>query len=357
MQLGMIGLGRMGANIVRRLMRRGHACVAYDVNAGAVDTLVAEGATGAASLADLVAKLQAPRAIWMMVPAAIVQSTVDALLPHLVAGDILIDGGNSDYRDDLRRSKDLAARNVRYVDVGTSGGVWGLDAGYCMMIGGDADTVAHLEPIFAALAPGVEAAPRTQARDSASGGPAAAASTAEQGYLHCGGSGAGHFVKMVHNGIEYGLMAAYAEGLNILRHANAGASGRAIDAETTPLAEPELYRYDIDVASVAEVWRRGSVVRSWLLDLIADALARDPQLGTFAGHVSDSGEGRWTAKAAIDVSVPAPVLTAALFARFSSRGEDLFANRVLSAMRFEFGGHVEQTEVEQTAGEQPRTKS
>jgi 6-phosphogluconate dehydrogenase len=338
MQLGMVGLGRMGANIVRRLMKHGHECVAYDVNASVVASLANEGAVASASLQDFAQRLSTPRAIWLMVPAAIVQQTLDSLVPHLTAGDIVIDGGNSDYHDDLRRSAHLAAKGIRYLDVGTSGGVWGLQEGYCLMIGGDTDAVRHLDPVFAALAPGVDTAGRTPSRSAAG----AVTGTAEQGYLHCGTSGAGHFVKMIHNGIEYGMMAAYAEGLNILRHANAGADDRPADAETTPLSEPQFYRYDIDVAGVAEVWRRGSVVRSWLLDLVADAMARDPQLAQFSGHVSDSGEGRWTAKAAIDISVPAPVLTAALFSRFSSRGEDLFANRVLSALRFEFGGHVEQ---------------
>jgi 6-phosphogluconate dehydrogenase len=338
MQLGMVGLGRMGANIVRRLIKHGHECVAYDVNAKAVASLADEGAVGSGSLEEFVQRLKAPRAIWIMVPAAIVQQTIDGLLPFLAEGDILIDGGNSDYHDDLRRSAALAAQGIHYVDVGTSGGVWGLKEGYCLMIGGDDASVRFLDPIFAALAPGVDTAKRTPARTAAG----LEVSTAEQGYLHCGTSGAGHFVKMIHNGIEYGMMAAYAEGLNILRHANAGADDRPVDAETTPLAEPQFYRYDIDVAGVAEVWRRGSVVRSWLLDLMADALGRDPRLAQFSGHVSDSGEGRWKAKAAIDVSVPAPVLTAAVFSRFSSRGEDLFANRVLSALRFEFGGHMEQ---------------
>jgi 6-phosphogluconate dehydrogenase len=333
MQLGVIGLGRMGANIVRRLLRAGHGCVAYDVNPGAVDALAREGAVGAPTLDALVSRLTPPRAAWMMVPAAAVDETIAALEPLLSPGDILIDGGNSNYTDDLRRARALAARGVHYVDVGTSGGVWGLDEGFCLMIGGEEAVVRRLDPIFAALAPGVEAAPRTPGRKSAA--------TAERGYLHCGSVGAGHLVKMVHNGIEYGLMAAYAEGFNLLRHANAGAQSRASDAETAPLAQPANYRYDIDVAEVAEVWRRGSVVRSWLLDLIADALARDPDLAAFQGRVSDSGEGRWTIKAAVDVGAPAPVLSAALFARFASRSEDDFANRLLSAMRREFGGHAE----------------
>jgi len=334
MQLGMIGLGRMGSNMVRRLIRAGHECVVFDVAADAVQALAKEQATGAQSLDDLVAKMATPRAIWLMVPAAVVDSTIAQVLPLLGAGDILIDGGNSYYVDDIRRAKELAAKKIRYVDVGTSGGVWGLERGYCMMIGGDGPIVDHLDPIFAALAPGIGSIERTPGRVQAGG-------TAEHGYLHCGPSGAGHFVKMVHNGIEYGLMAAYAEGLGILRSANIGKRLQANDAETTPMRNPEHYQYDLDVAEIAEVWRRGSVVASWLLDLTAAAFAMDPDLGNFAGRVSDSGEGRWTIKAAIDEAVPAPVLTTALYERFSSRGEADFQNRILSAMRFGFGGHHE----------------
>ena len=340
MQLGMIGLGRMGANMCRRLMRAGHVCVVHDVSAEAVARLTGEGAIGAASLADFVGKLERPRAIWLMVPAAFVAETVTAIAGLLEPGDVLIDGGNSHYRDAIRRTEQLAPLGIHYVDVGTSGGVWGLEQGYCLMIGGEKDVVRHLDPIFSALAPGIAAAPRTPGRsDAISGDPA---SSAEQGYLHCGESGAGHFVKMVHNGIEYGMMAAYAEGLNILRHANSGSAARKADAETAPLDDPEAYRYDLDIGEVAEVWRRGSVIRSWLLDLSAQALARDADLSAFQGHVSDSGEGRWTLKAAIDTSVPVPVLSAAVFARFSSRGEAGFADKLLSAMRSEFGGHAEQ---------------
>ncbi len=333
MQIGMIGLGRMGANIVRRLMRAGHRCVVHDLSRGAVEGLAGEGAVGAYAPDELVSKLSPPRAIWIMVPAAAVDATIDALAPHLGPDDIVIDGGNSHHEDDMRRARTLASRGIHYVDIGTSGGVWGLDRGYCLMIGGDEPAVRRLTPIFEALAPGVDAASPTAAR-----GPGG---TADRGYLHCGAAGAGHFVKMVHNGIEYGVMAAFAEGMNLLRHANAGDASRSVDAETAPLAHPENYRYDIDVAEVAELWRRGSVVRSWLLDLIAEALAKDPKLAGFQGVVSDSGEGRWTLKAAVDVSVPAPVLGAALFSRFNSRGEDDFANRLLSAMRNEFGGHAE----------------
>jgi 6-phosphogluconate dehydrogenase len=336
MELGLIGLGRMGANMTRRLMRAGHRCAVYDVFPGAVQTLAGEGANGAASLADLVVQLHAPRVIWLMVPAGVVDSTLAQLVPLLASGDIVIDGGNSYYHDDLRRAAELKARGLHYVDVGTSGGVWGLDRGYCLMIGGEAAVVERLDPIFATLAPGLEGAPRPVGR-------AALAGTAEQGYLHCGPNGAGHFVKMVHNGIEYGMMAAYAEGFNILQHANVGKLGREIDAETTPLRNPEYYQYDINVADVAELWRRGSVIGSWLLDLTALALRKSPDLANFSGHVSDSGEGRWTVTAAIDEAVPAPVLSAALFARFSSRGEDDFAEKLLSALRFEFGGHVEKT--------------
>ena len=334
MELGMIGLGRMGANMTRRLMRAGHSCVVYDVWAASVQALAGEGATGAASLADFVARLHAPRAIWLMVPAGVVDATLADLVPLLAPGDTVIDGGNSYYHDDLRRAAELRARDLHYVDVGTSGGIWGLERGYCLMIGGEAPVVEHLDPIFAALAPGVGAAPRTAGLE-------ALGSTAEQGYLHCGPNGAGHFVKMVHNGIEYGIMAAYAEGFNILQHANVGKQGRANDAETTPLRHPQYYQYDINVADVAELWRRGSVIDSWLLDLTALALRKSPDLANFSGHVSDSGEGRWTVTAAIDEAVPAPVLSAALFARFSSRGEDDFAEKLLSALRFEFGGHVE----------------
>ncbi len=335
MQLGMVGLGRMGANIVRRLMRDGHECVVYDISPAAVQALEADGAVGATSLADLAGKLEQPRAIWIMVPAGeITTKTVDGLAAVLAAEDAIIDGGNSHYYDDLARAAGLRDAGIHYIDVGTSGGVWGLDRGYCLMIGGDTEVVDRLDPIWASVAPGVDAAPRTAGRD---GDPSAA----EQGYLHCGPVGAGHFVKMVHNGIEYGLMAAYAEGLNILKNANVGASKRDADAETAPLEHPEHYMYDIDVAQVAEVWRRGSVVQSWLLDLTAHAMSVDPDLDGFAGRVSDSGEGRWTAIAAIDEGVPAPVLASALFSRFASRDQDLFADRVLSAMRKQFGGHDE----------------
>ena len=334
MQLGMIGLGRMGANMVRRLTQRNHECVVYDVNASAVEALVADRATGTHSMQEFVQKLSQPRAIWLMVPAALVDRVLAELAPLLAPGDIVIDGGNSFYRDDVRRAQELSAREIHYVDVGTSGGVAGLDRGYCLMIGGEKNIVEHLSPIFDALAPGIEAAPRTVGRSGAE-------ITAEHGYLHCGPHGAGHFVKMVHNGIEYGLMAAYAEGLNILRHANAGAQHRSADAETAPMRDGEFYRYDFDLAAITEVWRRGSVVGSWLLDLTAKALNANPRLESFAGRVSDSGEGRWTIAAAIDESVPTPVLSAALYERFSSRGEADFANRVLSAMRQEFGGHVE----------------
>jgi 6-phosphogluconate dehydrogenase len=334
MQLGMIGLGRMGANMVRRLMRAGHECVVYDVGPAAVAALAKEGATGAASLDEFVKKLTRPRAAWMMVPAAVVDQTLAALADRLEPGDTVIDGGNSYYRDDIRRAKALAARGLHYVDVGTSGGVWGLERGFCQMIGGEPDVVTRLDPIFAALAPPREAAPPTPGREKLGG-------TAEHGYLHCGPNGAGHFVKMVHNGIEYGIMAAYAEGLNVLRHANVGKHPAAADAETTPLRDPEDYQYDLDLAGIAEVWRRGSVIASWLLDLTASALVKSPDLSTFAGRVSDSGEGRWTIKAAIDEAVPVPVLSAALYARFSSRGEADFADKLMSAMRYEFGGHVE----------------
>jgi 6-phosphogluconate dehydrogenase len=334
MQLGMIGLGRMGANMVRRLVAGGHDCVVFDRSTQAVTALAAERATGAASVEDFVGKLAAPRAIWLMVPAAAVDAAIATLSPLLRAGDILIDGGNSYYVDDIRRAAELAARGVHYVDVGTSGGVWGLKRGYCLMIGGDADPVARLEPIFATLAPGAGEKAPAPGRTREGG-------TAERGYLHCGKSGAGHFVKMVHNGIEYGLMAAYAEGLGILRAANLGAQMHEIDAETTPLREPEHYRYDFAVDEIAELWRRGSVIESWLLDLTAAALAEDPDLTAFAGRVSDSGEGRWTIKAAIDTAVPAPVLTTALYERFSSRGGADFQGKLLSAMRHAFGGHAE----------------
>ncbi len=334
MQLGMIGLGRMGANMVRRLLGGGHDCVVFDRVAPAVAALEKEKATGATSLAEFVRKLGRPRAVWMMTPAAAVDGTISDLVPLLEKGDVLIDGGNSYYVDDIRRAKALAEKGLHSVDVGPSGGVWGLTRGYCLMIGGEKSVVAHLDPVFRTLAPGRGSLPPTPGRERASG-------TAEEGYLHCGPSGAGHFVKMVHNGIEYGLMAAYAEGMGILRSANVGKSDHAVDAETTPLREPEHYRYDLDLAGIAEVWRRGSVVASWLLDLTAAALAADPGLAGFSGRVSDSGEGRWTIRAAIDEAVPAPVLTTALYERFSSRGEADFANKLLSAMRFQFGGHVE----------------
>ena len=335
MQLGMVGLGRMGANIVRRLMRDGHECVVYDVNPAAISEMEAEGAVGAASPEELVAKLTPPRAAWVMVPAAFATQTVEQLVAHMERDDTVIDGGNSYYRDDVERAAGLAARGIHHVDVGTSGGVFGLERGYCLMIGGEREPVERLDPIFRTLAPGVDAAHRTAGRE---GEPA----PAELGYLHCGPPGAGHFVKMVHNGIEYGIMAAYAEGFNVLHHANVGAGDRAHDAETAPLRDPQYYRYDIDVAAVAEVWRRGSVVASWLLDLTAAALAESPGLDGFAGRVSDSGEGRWTVAAAVDEGVPAHVLTAALFERFSSRGESDFGDRLLSAMRKQFGGHAEQ---------------
>jgi 6-phosphogluconate dehydrogenase len=337
MQLGMIGLGRMGANMVRRLIRNGHQCVAYDRTAQTVNDLVKEKAVGAYSLAELVKQLQKPRAVWLMVPAAVVDKSIADLVPLLEAGDILIDGGNSYYIDDIRRAKELAPRKIHYVDVGTSGGVWGLERGYCMMIGGEPDVVKSLDPIFATLAPGRgNDIPRTPGRDKIGG-------TAEQGYLHCGPNGAGHFVKMVHNGIEYGLMAAYAEGLGVLRSANIGKHTHKIDAETTPLRDPEHYEYDLNLRDVAEVWRRGSVIASWLLDLTAAALVKDQELAEFAGRVSDSGEGRWTIKAAIDEAVPVPVLSTALYQRFSSRGEADYQDKLLSAMRFGFGGHLEES--------------
>jgi 6-phosphogluconate dehydrogenase len=334
MQLGMIGLGRMGANMVRRLLGGGHQCIVFDRSPKAVDGIASDGAVGASSLKDFVSRLQKPRAIWLMAPAAVVDNVIADLLPLLEAGDILIDGGNSYYIDDIRRAKSLASRNIHYVDVGTSGGVWGRERGYCMMIGGQAEIVKRLDPIFATLAPGIGNIPRTSGREKVGG-------TAEHGYLHCGPNGAGHFVKMIHNGIEYGLMAAYAEGLGILRDANIGKHAHDIDAETTPLRDPEQYQYEFNLADIAEVWRRGSVIASWLLDLTAASLASDPQLSQFAGRVSDSGEGRWTIKAAIDEGVPAPVLSTALYQRFSSRGEADYQDKLLSAMRFQFGGHVE----------------
>ena len=334
MQIGMIGLGRMGANMVRRMLRGKHQCVVFNRSPKPVQELAQEGAVGADSLADLAGKLAKPRAIWLMVPAAAVDQNITALLPHLEGGDILIDGGNSYYVDDIRRAKELTPKKIHYVDVGTSGGVWGLDRGYCMMIGGENDVVKRLDPAFATLAPGLAGASRTPGRDAIGG-------TAEQGYLHCGPNGAGHFVKMVHNGIEYGLMAAYAEGLGVLRSANVGKAASSVDAETTPLRDPEHYQYDFDLRDIAEVWRRGSVVASWLLDLTAAALAKDPSLAQFEGQVSDSGEGRWTIKAAIDEAVPVPVLSASLYQRFASRGEADYQNKVLSAMRYGFGGHLE----------------
>ena len=337
MQIGMIGLGRMGANMVRRLLTGGHQCVVFDMSPKAVQELVEEKAVGSSSLADFVKKLTKPRAVWLMVPAAVVDKSIADLLPHLERDDILIDGGNSYYIDDIRRAKELGPKGIHYVDVGTSGGVWGLERGYCMMIGGEDAVVKHLDPIFSRLAPGMgKEIPRTPGREKAGG-------TAEQGYLHCGPNGAGHFVKMVHNGIEYGIMAAYAEGLGILQSANVGKQKHEVDAETTPLRDPEHYQYDLNLPDIAEVWRRGSVIASWLLDLTATALLGDPALQKFAGRVSDSGEGRWTMKAAIDEAVPAHVLTAALYERFSSRGEADFADKLLSAMRYEFGGHLEKT--------------
>lgn len=334
MQLGMIGLGRMGANMVRRLLKGGHDCVVFDMSQKAVEELVREKAAGATSLQELVQKLQKPRALWLMVPAAVVDKTISDLTPYLEAGDTLIDGGNSYYIDDQRRAETLASRGIHYVDVGTSGGVWGLERGYCMMIGGEVDTVRRLDPIFKELAPGTGDIPRTPGRDGLGG-------TAELGYLHCGPNGAGHFVKMVHNGIEYGLMAAYAEGLGILRNANVGKQQAEVNAETTPLRDPKHYQYDLDLREITEVWRRGSVIASWLLDLTAGALVDDPNLSKFEGRVSDSGEGRWTINAAVDEGVPAPVLSAALYARFSSRGQASYQDKLLSAMRFQFGGHVE----------------
>ena len=334
MQQGMIGLGRMGANMVRRLLRGGHQCIVFDRSPKAVEELVKEKAIGAASLSEFAKSLAKPRAVWLMVPVGSVDQTIADLLPHLERGDILIDGGNSYYIDDIRRAKELTPKGIRYVDVGTSGGVWGLERGYCMMIGGETRAVEHLDPIFATLGPGSGDIPRTPGREKMGG-------TAEQGYLHCGPNGAGHFVKMVHNGIEYGIMAAYAEGIGILRSANVGKHTHAVDAETTPLRDPEHYQYDLNLPDIAELWRRGSVIASWLLDLTASALANDHELAGFAGRVSDSGEGRWTIKAAIDEAVPAHVLSAALYERFSSRGEAEFADKLLSAMRYEFGGHIE----------------
>ncbi|MFN0303397.1 MAG: phosphogluconate dehydrogenase (NAD(+)-dependent, decarboxylating) [Burkholderiales bacterium] len=334
MQIGMIGLGRMGANMVRRLIRGGHQCVVFDANQDAVQGLAKEGAHGAKSLDDFVAKLQAPRTVWLMIPAAIVDQSINDVAPRLASGDTIIDGGNSYYVDDIRRAKELAPRGIHYMDVGTSGGIWGLERGYCLMIGGPDASARRLDPIFKTLAPGRGSIDRTPGRERIEG-------TAEEGYLHCGAAGAGHFVKMIHNGIEYGLMAAYAEGLNILKHANVGKAGRTADAETTPLRNPEHYQYDFNIRDITEVWRRGSVVASWLLDLTAKALASDGDLKKFGGRVSDSGEGRWTVLAAVDEGTPAPVLSAALYERFYSRGEDEFAAKVLSAMRYEFGGHVE----------------
>jgi 6-phosphogluconate dehydrogenase len=333
-QLGMVGLGRMGANLVRRLMRDGHHCVVYDMNADAVKSLAGEGATGAASLGEFVEKLEKPRAVWLMLPAAVVDATLEQLVGLLEPGDTVIDGGNSYYRDDITRAKNLLARNIHYVDCGTSGGVWGLERGYCLMIGGETEVVTRLDPIFKTIAPGEGLAEPTPSRTSTDG-------TAPQGYLHCGPSGAGHFVKMVHNGVEYGMMAAIAEGLSIIKHANAGTVDRTVDAETTPLRDAWAYQYTIDVGEVAEVWRRGSVVSSWLVDLIADAMAHSPQLDDFTGRVSDSGEGRWTVLAAVDEGVPAPVITTSLFERFQSRELGEYTDKVLSAMRSEFGGHAE----------------
>jgi 6-phosphogluconate dehydrogenase len=334
----MIGLGRMGANMARRLLAGGHQCVVFDRSPKAVEELTEDKAIGASSIADLVKKLETPRAVWLMIPAAVVDTTVNDLLPHLTPGDILVDGGNSYYVDDIRRAQELAQQGIHYVDVGTSGGVWGQERGYCLMIGGERDVIEHLDPIFARLAPGAGNISPTPGRENIAG-------TAERGYLHCGPNGAGHFVKMVHNGIEYGLMAAYAEGLGVLRAANVGKGSRAPDAETTPLRAPERYQYDLDLRDITEVWRRGSVVASWLLDLTAASLTKDPALSGFAGQVSDSGEGRWTINAAIDEAVPVPVLSAALYQRFSSRGEADFQDRVLSAMRYEFGGHLEKSAV------------
>jgi 6-phosphogluconate dehydrogenase len=342
MQIGMIGLGRMGANMVRRLIKGGHSCVVFDVSPKAVEALAHEKATGASDFKDFVQKVEKPRALWLMVPAAVVDETIAKLVPHLEPGDTLIDGGNSYYIDDIRRAKELAAKGIHYADVGTSGGVWGLERGYCMMIGGEKEVVGRLDPIFKQLAPGKGDIPRTPGREKIGG-------TAELGYLHCGPNGAGHFVKMVHNGIEYGLMAAYAEGLGILHQANIGKQKHEVNAETTPLRNPEHYQYDLDLRDISEVWRRGSVIASWLLDLTANSLVDDPELSKFAGRVSDSGEGRWTINAAVDEGVPAPVLSAALYQRFSSRGEAEFEDKLLSAMRFQFGGHIEQPAGKQAA--------
>jgi 6-phosphogluconate dehydrogenase len=338
MELAMIGIGRMGANMAQRLVRAGHKVVGYARTASTVQQRLQEGAitSGGSSLEDVVSKLSTPRIVWLMVPAASVDATLEQILPHLSPGDIVVDGGNSNYQDDIRRAGELKPHGIHYVDCGTSGGVWGLERGYCQMIGGEDEIIKHLDPIFSVLAPGVGAAERTEGRTGAG-------STAEHGYLHCGPHGAGHFVKMVHNGIEYGIMAAYAEGLNVLAHANIGKSDHSVDAETAPVQNPEYYQYDLNLTEVTELWRRGSVVGSWLLDLTAHALLKSPQLSEFSGRVSDSGEGRWTIKAAIDEGVPTPVLSSALFSRFSSRGEDEFANKILSAMRFEFGGHYEKT--------------
>jgi 6-phosphogluconate dehydrogenase len=341
MELGMIGLGRMGTNMVRRLMKAGHQCVVYDLNAEVVQALAKDGAVGTTSLEEFAKKLKSPRAVWMMVPAAVVDPTLKTLVSVLESDDVVIDGGNSYYHDDISRAAELKRKGIHYVDAGTSGGVWGSERGYCLMIGGDKTIVRRLDPIFAALAPNIDEAPRTPGREKLGG-------TAEHGYLHCGPSGAGHFVKMVHNGIEYGMMASYAEGLNILRHANIGKQKSTIDAETTPLRDPEHYSYDLNLADIAEVWRRGSVISSWLLDLAASALLDSPDLAKFAGRVSDSGEGRWTIKAAIDESVPSPVLSAALYERFSSRGEADFADKMLSALRYEFGGHEEKAAAKKT---------
>ena len=334
MELGMIGLGRMGSNMVQRLLRASHQCVVYDIHLEAVEALVKEGAVGTTSLEDFAKKLKLPRTVWMMVPAAVVDPTLKALTPLLEKDDVVIDGGNSYYQDDIRRAAELEPKGIHYMDAGTSGGVWGSERGYCLMIGGEDNVVRRIDPIFSALAPSIDSAPRTPGREKAGG-------TAEHGYLHCGPSGAGHFVKMVHNGIEYGMMASYAEGFNILRHANVGKQKQTEDAETTPLRHPEYYPYELNLADIAEIWRRGSVIASWLLDLAAISLFDSPDLAKFAGRVSDSGEGRWTIAAATDESVPAPVLSAALYARFSSRGEDDFADKLLSALRFQFGGHKE----------------
>jgi 6-phosphogluconate dehydrogenase len=340
MQLGMVGLGRMGANMVRRLVAHGHECVVFDMSAKVVADMAKEkGIAGSSSLTDMVGKMAKPRAIWLMIPAGVVEKTIQEIAPHLEAGDILIDGGNSYYIDDIRRAKELATKGIHYVDVGTSGGVWGLERGYCMMIGGPDAAVQYLDPIFKSIAPGVGDIARTSGREKVEGG------TAEQGYLHCGGSGGGHFVKMVHNGIEYGIMAAYAEGLGVLKAANIGKHKSEIDAETTPLRDPEHYQYDFNLPDVTEVWRRGSVIASWLLDLTASALIEDPEMSKFGGRVSDSGEGRWTVKASIDEGVPTPVLTTALYERFSSRGNGDFSDKLLSAMRYEFGGHLEKPAV------------